>query len=170
MRTAAEAVRTQLNVVTGELERYFPQVNTTPLHSATNITAFANFPATQRALSNIPMTCERNRTLAWPGTEAPALESVRAPSVFTFVTDGVHSAVAQAKAAAGGKAVAVHGASVTQQCLAAGLLDEVQIHLAPVLLSGGTRLFEHLGGQYRLERTRVIETPNATHLRFRVIR
>lgn len=68
MRTAAEAVRTQLNVVTGELERYFPQVNTTPLHSATNITAFANFPATQRALSNIPMTCEHNRTLAWPGT------------------------------------------------------------------------------------------------------
>jgi dihydrofolate reductase len=49
-------------------------------------------------------------------------------------------------------------------------LDEIQLSLAPVLLGSGTRLFEHLGGQIRLERTNVIETPNATHLRFRVIR
>ncbi|MGP3918173.1 dihydrofolate reductase family protein [Nonomuraea sp. 10N515B] len=100
----------------------------------------------------------------------PAPDTVRAPSVFTFVTDGVHSAVEQAKAAAGDKAVAVHGASAAQQCLAAGLLDEIQIHLAPVLLGGGTRLFEHLGGRFLLERTEVVGSPNATHLRFRVIR
>jgi dihydrofolate reductase len=100
----------------------------------------------------------------------PAPETVRAPSVFTFVTDGIHSAVEQAKAAAGDKVVGVHGASAAQQCLAAGLLDEIQLSLAPVLLGSGTRLFEHLGGQIRLERTNVIETPNATHLRFRVIR
>lgn len=100
----------------------------------------------------------------------PAPETVRAPSVFTFVTDGIHSAVEQAKAAAGDKAVGVHGASAVQQCLAAGLLDEIQVHLVPVLLGGGTRLFEHLGGQFQLERTNVIDSANATHLRFRVIR
>ncbi|MGH8823662.1 MAG: dihydrofolate reductase family protein [Jiangellaceae bacterium] len=100
----------------------------------------------------------------------PAPETVRAPSVFTFVTDGIHSAVQQAKAAAGDKVVGVHGASAAQQCLAAGLLDEIQVHLAPVLLGSGTRLFEHLGGQCQLERTKVVDTPNATHLRFRVIR
>ena len=102
--------------------------------------------------------------------QPPPPETVRAPTVFTFVTDGIHSAVEQAKAAARGKVVGVHGASAAQQCLAAGLLDEIQIHLAPVLLGRGTRLFEHLGGQFQLERTMVIETPNATHLRFRVIR
>jgi dihydrofolate reductase len=100
----------------------------------------------------------------------PAPESVRAPSVFTFVTDGIHGAVAQAKAAAGDKVVGVHGASAAQQCLAAGLLDEILVSLAPVLLGSGTRLFEHLGGQVRLERTNVIATSSATHLRFRVIR
>jgi dihydrofolate reductase len=102
--------------------------------------------------------------------EPPAPETVRAPEVFTFVTDGIHSAVKRAKAAAGGKVVGVHGAGAAQQCLAAGLMDEIQIHLAPVLLGSGTRLFDHLGGQVRLERTTVVDTPNATHLRFRVIR
>ncbi len=101
---------------------------------------------------------------------APAPETVRAPSVFTFVTDGIHSAVEQAKAAAGDKVVGVHGASAAQQCLAAGLMDEIQISLAPVLLGGGTRLFEHLGGQFQLERTNLINSSNATHLRFRVVR
>lgn len=100
----------------------------------------------------------------------PPSESVRAPSVFTFVTDGIHSAVKQAKAAAGDRVVGVHGASAAQQCLAAGLMDEIQLHLVPVLLGGGTRMFDHLGGQFQLKRTNVVETPNATHLRFRVIR
>ena len=100
----------------------------------------------------------------------PTPETVRAPSVFTFVTDGIHSAVEQAKAAAGDKVVGVHGASAAQQCLAAGLMDEIQVNLAPVLLGSGTRLFDHLGGQYQLERTQVIDSPNATHLRYRVIR
>jgi dihydrofolate reductase len=100
----------------------------------------------------------------------PAPETVRAPSVFTFVTDGIRSAVEQAKMAAGDRAVGVHGASAVQQCLAAGLLDQIQIHLAPVLLGSGTRLFEHLGGQLQLERTMVVESANATHLRFKVIR
>lgn len=100
----------------------------------------------------------------------PVEETVRAPTVFTFVTDGIHSAVKRAKAAAGSKTVGVHGASAAQQCLAAGLMGEIQIHLAPVLLGSGTRLFEHLGDQVQLQRTTVVEAPNVTHLRFRVIR
>jgi dihydrofolate reductase len=102
--------------------------------------------------------------------EPPAPETVRAPDVFTFVTDGIESAVAQAKSVAGDKVVGVHGASAAQQCLAAGLLDEIQIHLAPVLLGSGTRLFEHLGGQIQLSRQRVVETANATHLLFTVLK
>ncbi len=100
----------------------------------------------------------------------PDPATVRAPSVFTFVTDGIHSAIEQARAAAAGKVVGVHGASAAQQCLAAGLLDELLISLAPVLLGSGTRLFDHLGGPIALEQTDVIATANATHLRFRVIR
>ncbi|GAA4908818.1 dihydrofolate reductase [Stackebrandtia albiflava] len=100
---------------------------------------------------------------------APDPATVRAPSVFTFVTGGLHEAVARAKAVAGGKVVAVHGASVARQCLAAGLLDEIQIHLAPVILGDGTRLLEHLGGPIPLERTQVVATRNATHLRFTVL-
>ncbi|THV31312.1 dihydrofolate reductase family protein [Glycomyces paridis] len=100
---------------------------------------------------------------------APDPATVRAP-VFTFVTDGIASAVAQAKAAAGDGVVGVHGASAARQCLAAGLLDEIQIHLAPVLLGAGTGLFEHLGGPVELERTEAIATGNATHLRFRIVR
>ncbi len=100
----------------------------------------------------------------------PAPETVRAPNVFTFVSDGIHSAVEQARDAAGDKVVGVHGASAAQQCLAAGLLDEILISLAPVLLGSGTRLFEHLGGPSRLERTNVVDSANATHLWFRVVR
>lgn len=100
----------------------------------------------------------------------PAPETVRAPSVFTFVTDGIQSAVEQAKAAAGDRVVGVHGASAAQQCLAAGLMDEIQINVVPVLLGSGTRLFDQLGGQIRLERPQVIDSPNATHLRYKVLR
>ncbi|TDV52168.1 dihydrofolate reductase family protein [Actinophytocola oryzae] len=92
------------------------------------------------------------------------------PSVFTFVTDGVRSAIAQAKAVAGDKNVHLHGATTAQQALALGLLDEINVHIVPVLLDGGIRLFEHLGGQYTLERLHAETTPGATHLRFRVVR
>lgn len=99
---------------------------------------------------------------------APDPSTVRAPSVFTFVTDGIHSAVKQAKAAAGDKVVGVHGASAAQQCLAAGLMDELVVSLVPVLLGSGTRLFEHLGGQFTLERPAIVDSPNATHLSYKV--
>jgi dihydrofolate reductase len=89
---------------------------------------------------------------------------------FTFVTDGIESALEQAGAVAGLRDVTLAGgASVAQQYLGAGLLDEIQIHIAPVLLGGGVRLFEgHGAAPTRLEVTRVIESPAVTHLTFRV--
>jgi dihydrofolate reductase len=91
---------------------------------------------------------------------------------FTFVTDGIEHAIAQARAAAGDKDVAViGGAQTVQQCLQAGLVDELQIDLVPVLLGGGLHLFEQPGSEpVELERIRVIEYPWFTHLRFRVLR
>jgi dihydrofolate reductase len=89
---------------------------------------------------------------------------------FSFVTDGIKAALEQARAAAEEKDVLLAGgASIVQQYLQAGLLDELQIHVAPVLLGGGTSLFDRLGiDPLGLEATRVIESPSVTHLRFRV--
>jgi dihydrofolate reductase len=88
---------------------------------------------------------------------------------FTFVADGVESAVEQAQAAAEGKDVIfAGGAEVIQQALAAGLLHELQIHFAPLLLGAGTRLFGD-GALQRLERTRVIDSPAVTHVKYRVV-
>ncbi len=92
-------------------------------------------------------------------------------STYTFVTDAVESAIEQAKAAAGDNYVSLMGASIPQQCLRAGLLDEIQIHLVPVLLGAGVRLFDHLGTKsIELETIRVVDSPGVTHLRFRVLR
>jgi dihydrofolate reductase len=89
-------------------------------------------------------------------------------TTFTFV-EGIENAVAAASAAAGDKDVSIGGgASVIQQCLAAGLLDELQIHLVPVLLGGGVPLFGPDTRPAELECTRVIDSPAVTHLRFRI--
>jgi dihydrofolate reductase len=92
------------------------------------------------------------------------------PSVYTFVTDGVASAIEQARAAAGDKVVGLHGATVMQQGLPLGLVDEIRVHVIPVLLGGGTPLFAQLDSAVALERTFVLATPAATHLGFRVVR
>jgi dihydrofolate reductase len=90
-------------------------------------------------------------------------------TTFNFVTDGIESALEQARAAAGEKNVAIAGgANVVQQYLNAGLLDEMQIHVAPVLLGGGVRLFADGVPGPDLEPTRVVESPAVTHLRYRV--
>jgi dihydrofolate reductase len=91
---------------------------------------------------------------------------------FTFVTDGIASAVAQAKEVAANKNVyVIGGASIDQQLLQAGLADELRIDVVPILLGSGIRLFADLGPrQIELERTSVVESPFVTHLRFRVIR
>ncbi len=98
-------------------------------------------------------------------------EWVKEGSPFTFVTDGVASAVAQAKAAAGDKNISVDSANIVQQCIQAGLLDEIHIDLAHVLLGGGVRLFDHLGSApIELEKIRVVEGKDVTHLHFRIIK
>ena len=86
------------------------------------------------------------------------------------MTDGVESAIEQARAVARDRYVSFAGASVPQQALRAGLLDEIQVHLVPVLLGGGVRLFDHLGGAVPLELVRVVDAPGVTHLRYRVVR
>jgi dihydrofolate reductase len=124
---------------------------------------------------------------AWWGDEPPFHHPVfvlthhaREPVVkqggttFTFVTDGIESALEQAREAAGDKDVALAGGgNVVQQYLKAGLLDELQLHVAPVLLGGGVRLFEnHVeAAPPELECTRVVESPTGvTHLRYRVVK
>jgi dihydrofolate reductase len=87
-----------------------------------------------------------------------------------YVTDGIESAMAQANAAAGARDVMVHGAYTAQRALEAGVLDELQIHLVPVLLGAGRRLFDLLPSRVELEVVRVIDTPAATHIRYRVRR
>ena len=89
----------------------------------------------------------------------------------TYVTDGIESAMAQAKAAAGDRDVQVRaGAYTVQTALEAGVLDEIQIHQIPVLLGQGRRLFDVLPSEIELEIVRVIDTPHATHIRYRVRR
>jgi dihydrofolate reductase len=98
-------------------------------------------------------------------------EWVKEGSPFTFVTDGVESAIDKAKQVAGDKNVSVGGSKIVQQCLKAGLLDEIQIDLVPILLGGGIRLFDHLDTEpIELESTGVIEGSGVTHLRFQVVK
>jgi dihydrofolate reductase len=100
----------------------------------------------------------------------PPGPSVSNYPLVTYVTDGIASAMAQAKAAAGDREVMVHGAYTAQRALEAGVLDELQIHQIPVLFGGGRRLFEVLPSRVELEIVRVIDTPDATHIRYRVRR
>jgi dihydrofolate reductase len=90
-------------------------------------------------------------------------------TTFHFVTDGIEPALARAMEAAGGKDVRLGGgASAARQYLAAGLVDELQLNVVPVLLGDGERLFEDVGGELELEQTRVVHTPEVTHIRYRV--
>jgi len=100
----------------------------------------------------------------------PPGPSVADYPLVTYVTGGIESAMAQAKAAAGDRNVSVLGAYTAQRALEAGVLDEVQIHQVPVLFGGGRRLFEVLPSRVELEIIRVIDTPDATHIRYRVRR
>jgi dihydrofolate reductase len=104
-------------------------------------------------------------------THRPHAVLVRGETTFTFVTGGIADAIAQASAVAGDKKVPVMGgASVIQQALEADLVDQLFLHVAPRLLGGGTPLFGQLGNRIGLERIETVETPSATHLRFRIVR
>jgi dihydrofolate reductase len=93
-------------------------------------------------------------------------------TTFTFVTDGIASALEQARAVAGGKDVVIAGgAAVVQQYLAAGLVDELNISLVPVLLGSGERLLDNLdGAAIELEQVSAVDAPGVAHLRYRVVR
>lgn len=119
---------------------------------------------------------------AWGGNppyDVPAIivthkapqEWLKEGSPFTFITDGIESAITRARNIAGEKNVIVGGSKIVQQCLQAGLLDEIRIDLAPILLCTGIRLFEHLGTvPIELERLATDEGIDITHLRFRVLK
>jgi len=100
----------------------------------------------------------------------PPGPSVANYPLVTYVSDGIESAMAQAKAAAGDRNVVVHGAYTAQRALEAGVLDELQIHQIPVLLGQGLRMFDVLPSPVELDVVRVIDTPQATHIRYRVRR
>lgn len=92
-----------------------------------------------------------------------------APGHARYVTGGIASCVAQARAAAGGRDILLHGAAAAQECLRAGLLDELELQLMPVLLGQGRRLFENMPPDHtELELIRALDTPGVQHLRYRV--
>ena len=92
-------------------------------------------------------------------------------TTFTFVTDGIESALAQAREAAGGKDVFLGGgADIINQYLAAGLVDEIELHVVPILLGGGERLFDGVGPDLKLEQLRAVEAPGVAHLKYRVVK
>lgn len=92
-------------------------------------------------------------------------------TTFTFVTDGIHAALERAREAAGDRDVFIGGGAETiNQYLAAGLVDELELHVVPMILGGGRRLFEGVGPDLKLELLRVVEAPGVTHLKYRVPR
>ena len=104
-----------------------------------------------------------------PSHRPPGASAAKYPLV-TYVNDGIASAMGQAKAAAGDRNVMVHGAYTAQRALEAGVLDELQIHQIPVLFGDGRRLFDVLPSRIELEIVRVIDTPEVTHIRYRVVK
>jgi dihydrofolate reductase len=92
-------------------------------------------------------------------------------TTFTFVTDGIESALAQAREAADGKDVLIGGGgSLINQYLAAGAVDEIELHVSPLLLGGGERLFDGVGPDLKLEQLRAVEAPGVAHLKYRVVK
>ena len=104
-----------------------------------------------------------------PSHRPPGPSVAKYPLV-TYVTDGIASAMAQAKAAAGDRNVLVHGGYTAQRALEAGVLDELVISQIPVLFGGGRRLFDVLPSRIELEIVRVVDTPAATHIHYRIRR
>jgi dihydrofolate reductase len=123
------------------------------------------------------------RAMGWWGDEPPfhtpvfvlthharEREEMEGGTTFFFITDGIEAAVERAREAAGDRDVAIAGgANAIQQALSAGLVNEMQVHVAPILLGGGTRLFGEDADLVRLEATRVLASPRATHVTFDVL-
>jgi dihydrofolate reductase len=104
-------------------------------------------------------------------TRHPRKPVTLSDTTFIFVTDGIKSAYEKAREAAGDKDVMIHGGAQTiNQYLAAGLLDELELHVVPVILGGGARLLDDVGPQVKLEQVRAIESAGVTHLKYRVVK
>jgi dihydrofolate reductase len=104
-------------------------------------------------------------------THNPPSAFPQGKSEFVFVSDGIRSGVARAKALAGDKRVAIGGASVAQQALQAGLVDEIYLHIAPIVLGVGKRLFEQVGSRsIQLNHLDTLDTNDAQHVRYEVVR
>lgn len=135
------------------------------------LTAFGAIVAGRRTVEQVDhWGGDRNGVRIFVPSHRPPGPTVAGYPLVTYVLDGIESAMAQAKAAAGDREVLVHGAYTAQGALGAGVLDEIQIHLIPVLFGGGRRLFDLLPSRIELEVARVIDTPEATHIRYRVPR
>jgi dihydrofolate reductase len=94
----------------------------------------------------------------------------RGETTFTFVTDGIESAIAKARAVSGDKNVHIMGgATVIQQAFQAHLVDSMHLHVAPIVLGAGTRLFDKINEPINLEQPEIVESRSATHLRYRVV-
>jgi dihydrofolate reductase len=92
-------------------------------------------------------------------------------TTFTFVTDGIESALTQATEAADGKDVLIAGgAQIINEYLDAGVVDEIEVHVVPILLGGGERLFDGVGPELELEQLRAVEAPGVAHLKYRVVK
>jgi dihydrofolate reductase len=92
-------------------------------------------------------------------------------TTFTFVTEGVEAALEQANAVSDGKDVFISGGTdIINQCLAAGLVDEIEVHVTPLILGSGERLFEGVGPDLKLEQLRAVEAPGVAHLKYRVVK
>jgi len=113
---------------------------------------------------------DRNGVRIFVPSHRPADPEVSRYPLVTYVTDGIESAMAQAKAAAGDRQVFVHGAYTARTALESGVLDELQIHLVPVLFGAGKKMFDILPSRIELDVVQVIDTPAATHLRYAVVR
>lgn len=100
-------------------------------------------------------------------THHPRADDIREGSTFHFITDGFDTAVQQATAAADGKDIGLHGGGTIRQGIRAGLLDELQLHLVPLLLGQGRRLFEDVRCEFGIDR--IAEGPGVTHLKYRVM-
>ena len=115
-------------------------------------------PATSTVVADISMS---------PDDRAPG--SVRLTQSITFVTDGIASAVSRAREAAGiGEISIMGGAETIDRALTAGVVDILRIHLSPVIMGEGTRLFDLVEGQIALTQQDIVPTPNATHLTYGV--
>lgn len=117
------------------------------------------FGQTTYKIPHFILTHHAHESIVQPGDES-----------FHFITEGLESAIEQAKAAAGERVVAIGGgASVAQQALQLGLVDEIQVHVIPAVFGRGLRLFEALPERIRLEKLRVVDAEGVTHLKFRVV-